>query len=139
MSLPAVVPLRAADAFYEKASGLTFLFEAFQIAEQLRPIGSRNAVPLVPIWLPIEWQTVPGGLNHALSCPECLRIFAYTHKVTPGQLQEETCVFCQSSIHFTVVKLIAAMSERDYHDELDAQMALRRRAPGTSSTLEAAK
>jgi hypothetical protein len=113
----------AADAFYEKASGLMSLFEAFQIAEQLRPIESRNAVPLVPIWLPIEWQTVPGGLNHALSCPECLRIFAYTHKVIPGQLQEEICVFCESPIYFTVVKLIAAMSEREYHDELDGQLA----------------
>jgi hypothetical protein len=43
--------------------------------------------------------------------------------VIPGQLQEEICVFCESPIYFTVVKLIAAMSEREYHDELDGQLA----------------
>jgi CheY-like chemotaxis protein len=112
----------AADAFYEKASGIVGLLEAVQTGERAWPVGTRNTAPLVPIWLPIEWQSAPGGLNHALSCPECLRIFAYTHGITPGQLQTETCVFCQSTIHFAVVKLLAAMSERSYHVELDAQI-----------------
>jgi CheY-like chemotaxis protein len=112
----------AADAFYEKASGLPSLFKIMRTAKESEPVQSRSANAPVPIWISLDKRRAIGYPYFAIACPECLRIFAHARADAIGKVHEETCVYCGSAIQYAIVTVLEAVSEHAYHAELGAQI-----------------
>ena len=93
----------AADAFHEKATGLTGLFDLVNTAvrvENLRP-GSAASTP---IWISPSRPDNSSGGEVLISCPECLRSFSLLVGTADFIIHETKCVHCDSVIHYATVQ-----------------------------------
>jgi CheY-like chemotaxis protein len=109
----------AADAFYEKASGLDALFKMVTLAEASQPTSPRLRSTQVPIWLSLEETALAGHAEILIACPECLRNFPHTHKPIPGLIQKAHCIYCHAAITYAVVAFLGRQPEDHYHAKLD--------------------
>ncbi len=94
----------AADAFYEKGTGVARLVAMVNTAspvEEVRP-GSAASTPM---WIPAcEGETTASAL---VSCPECLRSFALDLGPADAVIHEADCVFCDSTLHYASVRAMS--------------------------------
>jgi len=113
----------AADAFYEKASGLKTLLRIMEDAANTEKGGQRNAFPTAPIWIsnhPISYPHLNGFM---IGCPECLRSFSCSDDAATSLPHSVVCEYCGAEITYAVVAIIGAVSELHYHRQLDHEMA----------------
>ena len=105
----------AADAFYEKGTGLAVLLRIMETVSD----GGRVRLPyphnpLAPIWIPGNGHNVSGEPFVIITCAECLRTFAHVLDEADSSIQETPCVYCRSVIHFAIVQpALSASSETD--------------------------
>jgi CheY-like chemotaxis protein len=94
----------AAEAFYEKATGLLPLL---QIVEALTQ-PERPAIQLPsrsdPIWIQSNWHDSAEESYVMIACPECLRAFPLVLDETAIPIHQTACVHCSSLIHYAVVQ-----------------------------------
>jgi CheY-like chemotaxis protein len=93
----------SADAFHEKATGLTGLFKLVESAsrvDEIRP-GSSAATP---IWISPIRLDATSGARVLISCPECLRSFSLTVGAADFVIRDTHCVYCDSVIHYATVQ-----------------------------------
>jgi CheY-like chemotaxis protein len=110
-----VPPGVAADAFYEKGTGLSSLR---QIVESMtrpdRPQPLRDHGALAPIWIPKNGHDTSGKPFVMITCPECLRAFAQLLGEAIIPIDETGCVYCHSLIHYAIVKPVEPVSRPDF-------------------------
>jgi len=90
----------AAGAFYEKVSGLSFLFEAIKQSDSMTRYSSDRSVP---IWMSPTRRVSSDEIYILMGCPRCLRAFP---KVVADQQQlvcETECFHCRAPISFAIV------------------------------------
>ncbi|GAC1426147.1 MAG: hypothetical protein NVSMB62_23520 [Acidobacteriaceae bacterium] len=94
----------AADAFYEKATGVAQLLASITKvqddelpAEEIRDASS-------PMWVPIPSGRAAHNSYILLSCPECLRIFPKLLSNSSFVIHKVRCVFCASAVHYALVE-----------------------------------
>jgi CheY-like chemotaxis protein len=93
----------AADAFYQKASGvpplLTLLEEAAKADDLTRPYRG-----LSPIWIATHPSKSSAEARVLIACPECLR----TSSCIPGNLsvivRKTDCAYCHTPIQYAIVQ-----------------------------------
>ena len=94
----------AADAFYEKATGLPSLFKLMKSAArpcQPARAGSSNSLP---IWIsPTERDTSSRAMV-LIGCPQCLRSFTLAVEAADFVIHEAVCVYCHTVIHYATVQ-----------------------------------
>lgn len=93
----------AADAFYEKASGLSFLFEAIKQGEQSDFMTRNSSDRSAPIWMSPTRRVSSDEIYILMGCPHCLRAFP---KVVADQQQlvcETKCFHCRAPISYAIV------------------------------------
>ncbi len=92
----------AADAFYEKATGLASLVAMVNSAAHIDQVRAGVAAS-TPIWIS-PWEGENGPCGQALiSCTECLRSFPLEIGTADFVIHEADCVFCQSKIYYATV------------------------------------
>jgi CheY-like chemotaxis protein len=95
----------AADAFYEKGTGLGVLlriiYDMTQLKHQpyLRTLGK-----LAPIWIPRNGHNPAGEAYVMITCPECLRSFPQVLSLALCLIHETACVYCSNSIHYAILQ-----------------------------------
>ena len=95
----------AADRFYEKASGLSFLFETVKQgasagATMQRPLGS-----LAPMWMSPTGRLASNESYVLMGCPCCLRAFPQVLVQDQAIVCETECVYCAATISYAIVPL----------------------------------
>jgi CheY-like chemotaxis protein len=71
-----VPPGVAADAFYEKGTGVGSLLQMVEsMAQSERPPSFQHLSMLAPIWIPRNGHDSSGEAYVIITCPECLRMF----------------------------------------------------------------
>ncbi len=115
----------AADAFYEKATGLQTLFNLVQLAEQTPRPSLRSTA--VPIWISIAEEKLSASAEILIACPECLRNFPHVHRPVPGLIQHAHCLFCYAAIRYAIVALLGPQPEAHYHAKLGSVLSVRLR------------
>jgi CheY-like chemotaxis protein len=109
-----VQPGVAADAFYEKATGLGSLLQIVEdLAHLERPtirLPSRRA----PIWIQSNGHDPSGGAYVVIACPECLRTFPQVLGKAISPLHETACVHCSSLIDYAIVQPMNPTSPQSF-------------------------
>jgi len=99
-----VQPGVAAEAFYEKATGLLPLLQIIEaVTHPGRPtiqLPSR----LEPIWIQSNWRDSTDETHVLISCPECLRAFPQVLDKVTSSVHKTACVHCSSLIHYAIVQ-----------------------------------
>jgi CheY-like chemotaxis protein len=112
----------AADAFYEKATGLQGLFDLVHLAVE-GPLAESHRSKTVPIWISLEQKHMGSSAEILIACPECLRNFPHVHRPVPGLIQHAHCLFCHAAIRYAIVALLGRQPEAHYHAKLSSVLS----------------
>jgi CheY-like chemotaxis protein len=101
-----VQPGVAADAFYEKASGLAHLVKIMETISDPKQEPPQKHRTLAPIWIQRDEDAPSGETYVTVSCPECLRTFPQISGKAVGNvnIHQTPCVYCRTMIHFAIVQ-----------------------------------
>jgi CheY-like chemotaxis protein len=95
----------AADAFYEKGSGLGFLL---RIVHDMTQPGwqpsLRSSDKLAPIWIPRNGHNPAGEAYVMITCSECLRTFPQVLSTAQCLIHETACVHCSTLVHYAILQ-----------------------------------
>jgi CheY-like chemotaxis protein len=95
----------AADAFYEKGTGLGALLRIiYDMAHLKRQPYLRALGTLAPIWIPRNGHNPAGEAYVMITCPECLRSFPQVLSPALRLIHETACVYCSNSIHYAILQ-----------------------------------
>lgn len=92
----------AADAFYEKATGLSFLFDAVGLWAQTGEAIRRASDRASPIWISPTGRLSSGEVYVLIGCPRCLRAFPKILPDTQQVARETDCHYCGAGIWFAI-------------------------------------
>jgi CheY-like chemotaxis protein len=95
----------AADAFFQKGSSMGALLriiESLPLMERRDPLPSRLAAPLL---IQRNGSDAFGEACVKIPCPECLRTFPQPLYGSGSREQTTNCIYCGSSIQYSVVEL----------------------------------
>ena len=100
----------AADAFYQKATGVPALLQLMEEASSLDclPLDVRYR-DLAPIWIATHPPKSGAAEPVDIACPECLRTFANTPAKVGSvvhAIQQTLCAHCHTPIHYAIVQSI---------------------------------
>jgi CheY-like chemotaxis protein len=94
----------AADAFYEKSTGIRSLIEMLRVMSHPDRLPSyRNPSILAPIWIPKNGHNTTGEEYVMIPCPECLRTFPQVLDEAATLIHATSCTSCLSLIHFAIL------------------------------------
>jgi CheY-like chemotaxis protein len=120
-----VQPGVAADAFYEKATGLGSLLQIVEAVTHPERPTIQLPGRLAPIWIQSNGHDPSGEAYVMIACPECLRTFPQVPGKAISPIYETACVHCSSLIHYAIVQpmkpgVSAGFSERARCGHTDA-------------------
>jgi CheY-like chemotaxis protein len=96
----------AADAFYQKGSGIPALLKALETPRaSARVNGSRTDT----IWVQRSEYEASTEDSMMVSCPECFRTFPQPMPANAGTVLDARCIHCGGSIVFAVVPTIGSV------------------------------
>lgn len=110
----------AADAFYEKATGLDGLFHLVEQADQADPPARAGSSAATPIWIEPVRRDASSGARILLTCPECLRAFALAVGPADFVIHQTNCVYCQTAIHYATVQPMNPVLPHRFHPQPEA-------------------
>lgn len=110
-----VQPGVAADAFYEKATGIASLLQIVQtMAQPEWESTPQHPRTLAPVWIPKNGHDPHGEEYVTISCPECLRTFPQVHGEAVGPIHQTDCVYCGTLIHYAIIQPTDAASPQAF-------------------------
>jgi CheY-like chemotaxis protein len=94
----------AADAFYEKGTGLGYLIQIVKAMSHPDRLPSfRNPSILTPLWIPSNGHNTAGQAYIMIPCPECLRTFPQILSDADTLIHATSCAYCLSLIHYAIL------------------------------------
>jgi CheY-like chemotaxis protein len=94
----------AADAFYQKGSGVPSLLKIMETLTPPKRMPAQQPPRSSPLWIERNESDADGKPYVSIECPECLRSF---HQHVGGSLspvQEALCVYCRNPIYYAIVE-----------------------------------
>jgi hypothetical protein len=104
----------AADAFYQKGSSMGALLriiEALPLMERRAPLPPSITAPLR---IHRNGRDTSGEACVTIACPECLRTFPQPLDGSRNRERETNCIYCGSSIQYSVVEPLYRMPPRTF-------------------------
>ncbi len=93
----------AADAFYEKSTGLPSLFQIMQSAALPEPPHRAGSSASVPIWISPTERDASSKARVLIGCMQCLRAFSLAVDAADFVIHEAVCVYCGTITHYATV------------------------------------
>jgi CheY-like chemotaxis protein len=94
----------AADAFYEKATGLGTLFKILKEAIPADNHARVGSDASTPIWVSPLQRNADFGATVLVTCHECLRAFPLKLGAADFVIHETKCVYCVTTIYYATVQ-----------------------------------
>jgi CheY-like chemotaxis protein len=92
-----------ADAFYEKATSLSFLLDVVKQQPQSDLALRRSSIGAAPIWLSPAGSLPSHEIYVFMGCPRCLRAFPKVITKMSAPIVETECCHCGTAISYAVV------------------------------------
>ena len=105
----------AADAFYEKATGLPSLFKLMQGAALPDQPARAGSSASLPIWITPTNRDASLKAQVLIGCPQCLRAFSLAVEAADFVIHETACVYCDTIIHYATVHPMNPASPHRFH------------------------
>jgi CheY-like chemotaxis protein len=105
----------AADAFYEKATGLPSLLKLVQGAALPDQPARAGSSASLPIWISPTDRDASSRARVLIGCPQCLRAFSLAVEAADFVIHEAVCVYCDTVIHYATVHPINPSSPHRFH------------------------
>jgi len=99
-----VPPGIAADAFYEKASGIQTLLGILNSVTNGASLPYRKIGDSTPIWISRTECSPNGRSLMAINCPHCLRNSTQLCPDSVLAVHQTTCLYCGSSIYYAIIR-----------------------------------
>ena len=94
----------AADAYYEKATGIRALLSLLDVAkERVAPLVRTNGAT-APIWISRAASNPAGGPHLVINCPQCLRNSTQICADTLLTVHETQCLYCKATIYYAMIR-----------------------------------
>jgi CheY-like chemotaxis protein len=94
----------AADAFYQKGSGVRALLKLLEGLPRPERLSADIARPKAPLLIQRNGHDASGEPCVTIECPECLRTFSQSVGGSLSVVREANCVHCRNSIYYTIVE-----------------------------------
>jgi CheY-like chemotaxis protein len=94
----------AADAFYQKGSGVRSLLKIMESLAPQKRVQPQQLSPSASLWVQRTEKEADGMPYVSITCPECLRSFHQDVSGSPGPAREAPCVYCRNPIHYAIVE-----------------------------------
>jgi CheY-like chemotaxis protein len=105
----------AADAFYEKATGLSSLFQMVRSAAAAEQPPRAGSSASLPIWISPTDRDSSSKAMVLVGCPQCLRSFPLAVDAADFVIHEAACVYCDTIIHYATVHPLNPSSPHRFH------------------------
>jgi CheY-like chemotaxis protein len=92
----------AADAFYQKASGIASLLKLMEVGMDVRRPHPYRSTPQVPLWVTKSHTNGSNETCVLIGCPDCMRSFEAIAEGS-GLIHEAICGHCMSRVHYAIV------------------------------------
>jgi CheY-like chemotaxis protein len=96
----------AADAFYQKGSGVRALLKLIESLAQRGHVLTNPPPSSTPLWIQKNASDASGEPCVMIDCPECLRTFQQTVGGPLSQIREARCVHCGEIAYYAIVEPI---------------------------------
>jgi len=100
----------AADAFYEKATGMRALMALLETAQAQTGTPKRVDAALMPIWISRDALDPDGGPHLVINCPHCLRNSTQHCAETLLTIHETKCLYCEATIVYAMIRPMGRIS-----------------------------
>jgi hypothetical protein len=111
----------AADDFYEKATGLSVLFNLIKSASAPDKVERTPLRGGTPIWMTPAGKLPTEEVYVLISCPECMRAFPKLLSQKTSLICDTVCHYCETLIRYAVVRSDGAISKPgSLHEEPSA-------------------
>ncbi len=113
----------AADAFYQKGSSMGALLriiESLPLTERRDPLSARFATPLL---IQRNGSETFREELVKIACPECLRTFPQQLSGSGSREQTTNCIYCGSSIRYSVVEPLNEVAQRSFYPGAGAEIS----------------
>lgn len=120
----------AADAFYQKGSSMGALLriiESLPLMERRDPLPARVAAPLL---IHRNGSDTFREACAPIACPECLRTFPQLLYGSSGRERTTNCIYCGSSIQYSVVEPLNRMPLRSFYRRAGAEISAQSASDG---------
>ena len=94
----------AADAFYQKGSGLRFLLKIMENLTPPKRMPARQPPLSAPLSVQRNGQDASGELCVTIECPECLRLFNQLVGDSLSVVREARCAHCGNPMYYTIIE-----------------------------------
>ncbi|MGA3132490.1 MAG: response regulator [Terracidiphilus sp.] len=94
----------AADAFYQKGSGIRSLLKILEGLTPPKRMPAQQPPRSAPLWIERNGSDADGKPYVSIICPDCLRSF---HQHVDGSLslvREALCAYCRNPIYYAIVE-----------------------------------
>jgi CheY-like chemotaxis protein len=113
----------AADAFYEKGSGVRCLLMLIQGLAQPKRLPNNQPIATSPLWIQRNGNDASGEPFVTIACPECMRTFPQTVGGSLSLVREAHCAHCENIVYYAIVEPV------DWSPELLHQKTCREATP----------
>lgn len=96
----------AADAFYQKGSGVRSLLKIIEGLIQPERLLTNPPVTPSPLWIQQNGNNASGEPYVTLACPECLRTFQQTVGGSLSPIREGQCIHCGNTVYYAIVERV---------------------------------
>jgi CheY-like chemotaxis protein len=94
----------AADAFYQKGSGVRSLLKIMESLTPPKRMPARQPHPSAPHWIQQDENDADGMPYVSIACPECLRSFRQHVGDSLSVVREAHCAYCRNPICYTIAE-----------------------------------
>ena len=94
----------AADAFYQKGSGVRSLLKIMESLTPPKRMPARRPHPSAPLWIQQDENDADGMPYVSIACPECLRSFRQHVDGSLSVVREAHCAYCRIPIYYTIAE-----------------------------------
>ena len=109
----------AADAFYEKATGLPSLFQLMQSAALPEQAPRTGPSASTPIWISPTERDASSKARVLIGCTQCLRAFSLAVDAADFVIHEAVCIYCGTITHYATVHPMNPSSPHQFHTQLN--------------------
>lgn len=94
----------AADAFYQKGSGVRSLLKIIEGLAQPERLRTNPPATSSPLWIQRNGNNSSGEPYVTIACPECLRTFQQPVDGSLSPIPEGQCVHCGNTVYYAIAE-----------------------------------